>query len=153
MLEPEEKLGEQQQQRLRKAKARAATKATWRSSSANRITKSNSAILFTAEETTATEGANSSQLGHRSSSQLQGSVSSCLNKSSVKVSMDRRCDSVGDRGTTRGTGVMGTLMMANSMPTKPKPEPIEINIDLERIEPPVENAAASAAAAAHGAMV
>lgn len=67
--------------------------------------------------------------------------------------MDRRCDSVGDRGTCRGAGLMGSLMMANYMPTKPKPEPIEINIDLERIQPPVENAAATAATAVHTAMV
>jgi len=70
--------------------------------------------------------------------------------------MDRRCDSVGDRGTSGrgGADLMGSLMLANSMPTKPKPEPIEIYIDLERIQPPVENAAAdTAATAAHAAMV
>lgn len=36
---------------------------------------------------------------------------------------------------------MGGMAMVASMPAKPKPEPIEIKIDLERILPPAEDAA------------
>ncbi len=59
--------------------------------------------------------------------------------------MDRRCDSVGDRGTRKNSGLIGGMAMVASMPAKPKPEPIEIKIDLERILPPAEEAAAAVA--------
>ncbi len=58
--------------------------------------------------------------------------------------MDRRCDSVGDRGTRKSSGLIGGMTMVASMPAKPKPEPIEIKIDLECILPPAEDAAAVA---------
>ena len=51
---------------------------------------------------------------------------------------DRRCGSVGDRVSSQGiSGVSGMMGMIMPMP-KPNPEPIEICIDLERIQPPVE---------------
>lgn len=54
---------------------------------------------------------------------------------------DRRCDSVGDLGTSRGSGSMA----AEDMIPKPKPEPIFIAIDFSRVQPPKEHAVAAAA--------
>lgn len=53
---------------------------------------------------------------------------------------DRRCGSVGDRGTSRGvsSGVSGIMGMIMPMPKPNKPEPVEICIDFERIQCPVE---------------
>lgn len=51
---------------------------------------------------------------------------------------DRRCDSVGDRGTT-SRGGCSLLMSRNSIPKPPKPEePIEIKVDFKRVQAPVE---------------
>ena len=57
-----------------------------------------------------------------------------------------RCASVGDRGMMSSRGSMGGNNCMIPIIPKPKPEPIEINIDLERILPPVEYCAAAAAA-------
>ena len=52
---------------------------------------------------------------------------------------DRRCGSVGDGGSSGGrSGVSGIKAMIMPMPKYSKPDPIEICIDLERIQPPVE---------------
>ena len=157
VLEPEEKEREQQR-RIRKAKAEAAARAPWETRA--KFTRSKSATMFTGGEsttrtttTTTTTNSNEIQIQQQSSCQQQLScLSSCLlllqpsstlDKSRGCEVMDRRCDSVGDRGTRKSSGLMGGNGMAASMPAKPKPEPIEIKIDLERILPPVEDAAAA----------
>lgn len=65
----------------------------------------------------------------------------------VDEQMDRRCDSVGDRGfrtiytTTPFTTSKGGAGKPMLLGKPPKPDDIiEINIDLERILPPVEDA-------------
>ena len=50
----------------------------------------------------------------------------------------------GKAGAAKGAGAAGGCNIIPIIP-KPKPEPVEINIDLERIEPPVEYYCASAA--------
>lgn len=159
VLEPEQKEREQQR-RLRKARAEAAAVAPWKTRAT--FTRSKSADLFTTidEETTTTKTttARSENKEEQSSSQKQqqSCLSSCLllqplstcvaKNANTSAVMDRRCDSVGDRGTQRrgDSELMGGIMgMAASMPAKPKLEPIEIKIDLERILPPVENDAAA----------
>ena len=48
---------------------------------------------------------------------------------------DRRCDSCGDRDTRVSKVVVG---MSSLMPPIPKPEPIEIKINFERVVAPLE---------------
>ena len=134
MLETEEKESEQQR-RLRKARAAAAA-APW-GKAAGKLNRTKSCIELIGGKTE-TINSQEEESSSGSSSLLLllggGKPADCKDK----ARLDRRCDSVGDRGTSFSRcGLMGKPIY---MPAKPKPEPIEIRIDLERILPPVEGA-------------
>ena len=146
VLETEEK---ERMENRRTRLARAAAGNTW---TTGKLTKSKSCIL-------AIGGKSESALEHESSRMSQSSLSSCLlllgelhkqADCADKARSDRRCGSVGDRKASLSEcGFEGKPLF---MPAKPKPEPIEINVDLERILPPVEGDAVCATTAAIAAV-
>ena len=150
VMEPEEK-EQREQQMKRRAKAKAAAPYCWWTGCHSVISLEDvegkaalAAFLLHQKQSSSQDDSSLSSLRLQPELQIQLSGST-TDASSGRKRSDRRCDSVGDRGMHGGMGMRrGAFRAMISKPPKPDAKPIEINVDLERIVAPVEDAVAQA---------